>query len=498
VVLSLAVGTAVTALASVLPALTASRIPPVGALGVDAVGEVEGAAPARRSSGLWLMVAGLPVASVGLFVGQGDRVEIWLVGGGMLLTLAGLGRLSPLLVPPMISLLGWPLPRVAGLAGSLGRQNATRNARRTVVTASALLIGVTLVSLLAIIETSARASSDRALGQAITANYQVSQAGSPPLTDGPSHATALSPLVLTRLDARPDLATSPFRFVSFLLDGRANFAGAVDPATITRMISFGHVQGSLAALAQGGLAASVQQASAMDLHVGEVVRVTLFNQLGHGASTDLRVDAIYQRGDIALSGYLFSTATATRIDPSLALNAVFVRARAGVPERVVAHQVGRAVAGFSDVTVRDVAQLQAAVDQSIASEINLISVLLVLAVAVAVLGIVNALALSVVERTRELALLRAVGMSRAQIRSMVRSEAALIGTVGALLGVLLGLFLGWAFQRALRTQGVTELVVPWLRLVVYVAAGAVTGVIAGTLPARRAAQVDMLAAIASE
>jgi putative ABC transport system permease protein len=125
-------------------------------------------------------------------------------------------------------------------------------------------------------------------------------------------------------------------------------------------------------------------------------------------------------------------------------------------------------------------------------------VLLVLAIVVALLGIVNTLALSVVERTRELALLRAVGMSRAQMREMVRAEATLIGLIGALLGVVLGLFLGWAFQRALSNQGVGELVVPWARLAVYVVVGAATGLIAGTIPARRAARVNMLDAIAAE
>jgi putative ABC transport system permease protein len=156
------------------------------------------------------------------------------------------------------------------------------------------------------------------------------------------------------------------------------------------------------------------------------------------------------------------------------------------------------VSGFSDVSVQDVAQVLASEDQSIASQIDLIAVLLVLAIVVALLGIVNTLALSVVERTRELAMLRAVGMTRNQMRAMIRSEAALIGLVGALLGVLLGLFLGWVFQRALSSQGITDLVVPWARLVAYVVAGAVTGLVAGTIPAHRAARVDMLSAIASE
>jgi putative ABC transport system permease protein len=292
--------------------------------------------------------------------------------------------------------------------------------------------------------------------------------------------------------------------VNFTLNGQWNYGAAVDIGTISQMISFGPVQGSIAALAQGGIAASSVQAKVQHLHVGEVIDVAFTSQQEHrsastgiGAGKPTRVVAIYSRGDNE-AGYLFSAAAASRIDPSLALSAVLVAARPGVSGHQAAEAVARATAGFSNVNAQDVAQVTAAEDQSIASQLNLISVLLVLAIVVALLGIVNTLALSVVERTRELALLRAVGMSRSQMRSMVRLEAALIGMLGAVLGVLLGLFLGWVFQRALSNQGVGELVVPWARLVVYVFAGAATGLIAGTNPARRASRVDMLEAIAAE
>jgi putative ABC transport system permease protein len=304
--------------------------------------------------------------------------------------------------------------------------------------------------------------------------------------------------VLTRLQAQPGLVVSPYSFVTFSLNGGRNFGAAVDPATIGTMASFGSVQGSMAGLARGGLAVSIQQAQANHLHVGQQVSVALLNQQASGAATELRVVAIYSQGDRALSGYLFSTTTASHLDATLALDAVLVKGRPGVSPGQAGAAVARAVAGFSDVSVQDLAQVKAVADQSNAGELNLISLLLILAIAVALLGVVNTLALSVVERTPELALLRAVGMSRAQIRAMVRSEAALIGVIGALLGVVLGLFLGWVFQRALTSQGITELAVPWARLVLYVVGGAVTGFIAGTIPARRAARVNMLDAISSE
>ena len=305
--------------------------------------------------------------------------------------------------------------------------------------------------------------------------------------------------MLDRLRAQPSLVVSPYSFVSFALRGQYNYGAAVDTATISRMISFGPVQGSIAALAHGGIAASSVQAKVQDLHVGEVVDVALLRQAESSTATVTRtpVVAIYTRGDDE-AGYLFSTRAAKAIDPSLALSAVLVAARPGVSPGQAAVAVNKAVAGFSDVSVQDLSQIRAAEDRSITSQLNLVSVLLVLAIVVALLGIVNTLALSVVERTRELALLRAVGMSRAQMREMVRAEATLIGLIGALLGVVLGLFLGWAFQRALSNQGVGELVVPWARLAVYVVVGAATGLIAGTIPARRAARVNMLDAIAAE
>jgi len=494
----LVVGTVVTGVASLWPAVTASRIPPVSALARNASEESPDAGTPWRRNVLVMAALGLALVACGLTVDQGDQVEIGLVGAGMALSLSALARMSPLLVPPLVSVLGWPLSRLAGVPGHLGRQNVTRNVRRTTVTAAALVIGVALVSLLAIIETSAKSSSNSQLDQALSADFEVLHSGAAPLSSGPGGSQPLSPLVLSRLRRQSDLVVSAYAFVGFAVQGRGNYGGAVDPFTIPKMITFGHVDGSLAGLATGGLAVSTQQAAVAHLHVGEEVHVALISQLANGTSTTLRVVAIYPQGDLALSGYLFSTATATRIDPSLALSAVLVKAAPGVSQHAAAQTVTHALAGFSDISVQDLAQVRASEDQSIASQINLISVLLILAIVVALLGIVNTLALSVVERTRELAMLRAVGMTRAQMRSMVRSEATLIGVFGALLGVALGLFLGWVFQRALSSQGITELVVPWARLVAYVAAGAATGLMAGTLPARRAAQVDMLAAISSE
>jgi putative ABC transport system permease protein len=498
VVLSLVVGTTVTCVASLLPAVSASRITPVRALRRDALDEVTESGGGWRRSGLTLTVAGLVLISVGLFVNQGDQVELGLVGLGMALTLTGLSRLAPLLIPALVTVLGWPFSRLAGVPGALGRQNAMRNARRTAVTAAALIIGVTLVSTLAIIEKSQSASSDQLLGQTLTANFEVLHNGAPPFTNGPKGSNPISPTVLHRLAAQPDLVVSPFAFVSFTLNGMGNFGAAVDPSTIGAMFAFGAVQGHLDQIAGGGIAVSAQQAAVSHVHVGQLVHISFLSQLDARASTTMRVVAIYPKGDVALSGYIFSTATAYRIDPSIALNAVLVKARPGVSITAARRSVEHVVSGYSDINVQDVAQVQSTLDSSNSTEIGLISVLLILAIVVALLGIVNTLALSVVERTRELAMLRAIGMARSQMRSMVRAESALIGMVGSLLGVVLGVFLGWVFQRALIGNGITDFAVPWARLVIYALAGAVTGYVAGTIPARRAAQVDMLAAIAEE
>jgi putative ABC transport system permease protein len=498
VVISLVVGMVVTCIASVLPAISASRIAPVAALRQDAMSEVDANSSSWRTTGTALTLLGMSLMGIGLFINQGNPVELGLVGAGMALGLTGLARLSPLLIPPLVTVLGWPLRHLSGLPGHLGRQNAARNARRTAVTAAALIIGVALVSLLSIIQTSQAASSVRTIGRAEVADFEVLHSGALPFTDGPSGSLPLSPIVLDRLRTQPQLIVSPYAFVSFLLNGHGNFGAAVNPATIGAMYSFGAVQGSMTAIDRGGLAVSTQQAGVAGLHLGQVVQIQLVSQIPTHSSVLMRVVAICPNCDLALSGYVFSTATAYRLDPSLALDAVLVKAKPGISHDEAGRIVARAVAGFSDVSVQDVSQVQAVQAASDAGELNLISVLLILAIAVALLGIVNTLALSVVERTRELAQLRTMGMTRPQMRSMVRSEAALIGIVGSVIGVVLGLFLGWVFQRALTSQGITDLAVPWARLLLFAMAGAVTGFLAGTIPAQRAARVDMLVAISSE
>ncbi|HEY2215055.1 MAG TPA: FtsX-like permease family protein, partial [Acidimicrobiales bacterium] len=404
VVISLVVGTTVTCVASILPAMAASRITPISAMRRDALDDVAASPGGWKSSGLSMALSGLALVLIGLFINQGDRVELGLVGVGMAVCLTGLARLSPLLIPPMVAVMGWPLQYLSGVAGVLGRQNAMRNARRTAVTAAALIIGVTLVSTLAIIDTSQSASTNQVVSKALTADFEVVHNGALPFTFGPKDSLPISRTILDRLQSRESaskLAVSPFAFVTFTLTGRGNFGAAVDPSTIGDMNSFGKVRGDLGGLAQSGIAVSVQQAKVSDLHVGQTVPVVFNNQQFTGQSTNLKVVAIYAQGDTALSGYLISTATAKKIDPSLVLNAVLVKARAGVSVAAARQVVERAVAGFSDVAVQDVAQVQSTLDHSDSNEFNLISLLLVLAIAVALLGIVNTLALSVVERTRE-------------------------------------------------------------------------------------------------
>ncbi len=411
IAISLAVGTIVTVIASLLPALAAGKISPVTALRADPVGEAGDAAGRWRSTGVFFGLVGLALVFIGLFINQGNRIELWLVGAGMILAVVGLGRLSPLLVPPLVNVLGWPLQRFSGLPGRLGRLNATRNARRTAVTASALIIGVALVSVLAIIESSARASTNNEINQSLSADYEVLSSGSGPLNLGPRQLVALSPGVYARLAAQPELVVSPYSFVNFTLNGQYNYGAAVNVSTIAKMISFGPVRGSIAALEKGGFAASSVQAKGKHLHVGQLVDVRFFNQLERGGTQPAKgsmvmpVVAIYTRGDDE-AGYLFSTKVAAAIDPSLSLSAVLVAAAPGVSQAQAHQAVLHAVAGFSNVSVQNLSAVRAAEDQSITGQLNLISVLLVLAIVVAVLGIVNTLALSVVERTRELALLR--------------------------------------------------------------------------------------------
>ena len=488
-ILGVVLGVTVAAVGSLVPAIKAAHIPPIIALHQS--GHEGPNAPGGQA--LAGVLGGVGV--LGVATGLVFRSPVVFALGTILL-LTGLLRFSPALVPVLVRPVGWTLSHVGGVPSQLGERNLIRQARRTGATAAALVIGVGLVSFLFVTQSSAEASVASQLNNTLRADFVVLHTGTGPLSDGPAGSVPLPRRVLTELSRERQLVVSPFELVTFTVDGRIHWGAAVVPRTFPQMVHLGPIEGEWSALGPRTLAVSGPQAKAHGLRLGSVLPATFQSGRGSTSST-YAVAAIYPLGDY-YAGYLFSAPVLDATVSGLPLDAVFVKARPGVSVVAERAALGRALAGFPQVVLQDRAQLDQAQQSSISRQIDVVSLLLGLAIVIALLGVVSTLTLSVLERVRELALLRAVGMLPWQLRAMVLTESALIGLLGAVIGVGLGMFLGWSFQRALSASGLSQLVLPWSRLLLTILGGAVVGLAAGYFPARRAGTVDMLKALDEE
>jgi putative ABC transport system permease protein len=434
--------------------------------------------------------AGLGAILLGLFGDQRASAAASLVGLGAVLMIFGVALLAPLLVRPLARVIGAPLRRLQGLTGLLARENAVRQPQRTAVTASALMIGLALVVFVTIFAAGLRASVDKVIDDQVPATALV------------LHKDGFSPLpaAIERPLARaPGVAkVSALRFESGKVAGVGGTTAAtgVDPATIGAVLRLKWVRGSDATLA--GLRddqAVVDSGWASGHHFGVGSRMQVVTPTGRRLT--YAVTGTFDN-QVGLTGDVVTTNASLERDWGSRDDAVVLLAGAPTttPERLVA-SARRAVASFPTAdpmtkeTYKDKQAKQ--VDQLL----GLVFALLSLSVIVALLGIVNTLALSVHERTQELGMLRAVGMSRRQVRRMVRAEAVITAVIGALLGLALGIVFAAVVSRPLADQGFT-FTLPVPTLVVLVVLAAIAGVLAAIQPARRAARVDILRAVTTE
>jgi putative ABC transport system permease protein len=482
VIAAFAVGVGVTLIASLSPALRATRVAPVAALRADAVARPAGAGRRRTIFGALLTAAGVTLLFTGLFSDTGNRLMN--VALGAVLVFLGVGVLSPLLARPLARALGWPLAHWAGQPGKLARENAMRSPRRTASTAAALMIGLALISLVTIFASSAKASVTRILDTTISADYILS---------GPN-GVGFSPEVVDRLTRQPEVDSAVgIRFNVFKLDGKSESVQGVEPGAFTRTVRTDTTAGSIADLSGGGVAVREDVAEEHGWKLGDTVRMSF----PVGGTQDEPIKAIYENNQ--LNGpYLLGLADYQKHYADQLDAVALVKAKAEVSTDAARAAIDKVVADFPVVQVKDQAEYKRQQADQINQVLVLFYVLLALAVVIAIIGIVNTLALSVLERIRELGLLRALGMTRRQLRSMVRGEAVIIAVLGAVLGLAVGVFFGWALVRALRDQGITEFVVPVGSLLGFVVAAALAGVLAAVFPGRRAARIDVLRAITSE
>jgi putative ABC transport system permease protein len=484
VLVSPAAGIVITILAAVSPARRAARIPPVAAM-QDVAAEPRRPSVLRAVRGAILVAGGAAALGTGLSGAAGNRVT--LTGAGAVAVFTGVAILGPFIARPVSRLIGAPLA-LRGTTGQLGRQNAMRNPSRTAVTAAALMVGVTLVSLTAIVASSVKASVGGIIDSAVRADFIV--------TSGTAlgGSAGFSPRLERSLAALPQVrATAGIRSGVVKIDGKVTSVVATNPVQAAPLFNLGITRGQLGTMTSLGIAVSTQVAVGQHLALGSPVRITFAS---NGSKT-YTVQAIYSVRDLA--GDYILPLTAARAHFPQALDAdVFVKLAPGVSAQAGRHAIGKVLAAYPTATLEDQVQYKAQQAQQVNQLLNLVYGLLALAVIIALIGIANTLALSVHERTHELGLLRAVGTTRGQLRSIVRAEALIISLFGALEGLLLGMIFGWAIVAVLRSRGVTTLVFPAGQLFAMAGLAGLAGIVAAIAPSRRAARLDILRAVTTE
>ena len=481
VVVSLVVGVLVTLAAAYLPARRAGSVPPVAAMRDD-VALAESGLKWRLTTGAVLLAAGIAGMTAGL-LGVGSE-PTYVLGAGAFGVLVGTALLSPVLGRPVLAGLGWVYRRGFGAVGLMAEQNTLRNPRRTAATASALMIGVSLVTMMAVLGASAKASLDQTLAEDIIADYVVTNPVGQPFSSTVARDIRQVPGVA---------AVAQVRGALLQVDGDRDFATAVDPAAIAAVADPEVTTGSLSALDATSAALSDDFAREEGLAVGSTVTIGYA-----GEDTEATVVATYVPDSVLGSDLTMSLEGFDAIGVPPTDRTVFVTAQPGTDRAALSAGLDRVVADLPTVSVNDQAEFAAEQRQPIDRLLFIVYALLGLAVIIAVLGIVNTLALSVIERIREIGLLRAVGLSRRQLRTMLRLEAVAIALLGAVLGVVVGLAFALAMQRSLADDGLDVLAIPGTQLVGFVLVAGLVGVLAALWPGRSAARLDVLRAIATE
>ncbi|MGZ6951537.1 MAG: ABC transporter permease [Acidimicrobiia bacterium] len=482
IVIGLAVGVIVTLVSAIFPARRAARVSPMAALRSVAVEERN--LRSRTIAGAVIALLGVLALVIGLFGGGG----IQLVGLGAFAAFLGIAILGPVIARPVGRVLGAPLPRLRGMAGNLARENAVRNPRRTASTAAALMIGVALVGLFSIFAASVKESISSQIDKSFKADFVV-------LHDGGGFGQ-FSPKIAEDIGKDPDVkVASGLRFAPLRVGGKDDFAVSSDPRTIGDLFDFQGRAGNIADLRANDIAVSTKAMKDHHWKLGQVIPA----RFPVGGVSRMKITATYKVGQQqGLSDYFLATSAYLKRYTDIADNQVYVKLNPGVDAKQAKPALDKIVKQFPGTKLTDQAGLKAQFETQVNQLLSIIFALLALALIIALVGIMNTLLLSIVERTREIGLLRAVGMSRRQVRSTVRWEAVIVAVFGALLGLAIGIALGWAVIRALKDQGFSAFAVPVGQLVLYVVVAGLAGVLAAAYPARRAARLDVLDAISTE
>jgi putative ABC transport system permease protein len=491
VIVSLIVGVGVTLVAAIAPAIRATRVTPMAAL---REAELEDTKPRGRIAlaiAIGVGVLGLALMLIGLFGDIEDSgTAAALLGGGAALMLFGVSLFSPRLVRPLASITGWPVERLRGLTGRLARENAMRKPGRTATTAAALMIGLALVVFVTIFAEGLKASVSKTIDESFRGEIVLQN------SDGFSPIPRDSLEAARQVDGVATVSSITYATGALPNGGENVRLAAVDPSTLGQVLALTFKSGDPSALAGlGPRDAILDDAFARNqgLEIGDTLRVR--TPLERTASFTVRATI---EGELDLLGRAVVDESATsdfgRLQPSFALARLEPEASPRQVEQAIDDAVTKR---YPTVEVLNQSQLKDQQQEAVDALLGLVYALLSLAVTVSLFGIVNTLALSIHERTRELGMLRAVGMSRRQVRSMVRYEAVITALIGAILGTVLGVIFAALVSRPLADEGFS-LSYPIGTLITFLILSALAGVLAAIGPARRASRLDVLRALAYE
>jgi putative ABC transport system permease protein len=478
------VGIGVSVLTSIIPALKASRVPPLAAMRDVAI-ERTRASRVRLAIGVFAAVLG--VASIISGVATKGSDGLLRVGMGALLMIVGLVVLGPVTAGPVSRMIGAPLARLRGVTGKLARENAMRNPRRTSGAAAALLIGVAVVALFTVFAASIKASIDDQVKKSFAGDLVIDSQ-----TRG---FGGFNPQLATDISQRPEVdAAAGIGIAAAKINGSDREAVVANPKTVQSVLDLGIERGSLDDLGVGSTAISTRYADDHDLQINRSIPIAYAD----GTSKQLTIVATYSNRDVLGSDFMLSADEwAPHANENLD-SLVIIKLAPGVSIAQGRQAVEQVAASYPNAKVQDRDEYTETVFGQINRVLALVYVMLALAIIIALMGIANTLSLSIFERTRELGLLRAVGETRPQLRSMVRWESVIIALFGTIGGVALGALCGWALVEAASESGFAKFALPVGSLIVLLLLGALAGVLAGIRPAGRAAKLDVLRAIATE
>jgi putative ABC transport system permease protein len=476
IVVSILVGTVTTLVASILPAKRATRVPPIAAVREGSTLPPSRYAAHTPKAGVIVAGASLAAVLIALFAGLSGAGTAVLLGGGVLGLFLGMALLAPRLVAPLARIVGWPARR-RGVAGELAGANAVRNPGRTASTAAALMIGLTLVTLVAVLASSLGTAGTDAIKKEVRADYVIDGKDGQPFRAAEGNRLEQVSGVKSASHVRSDTA---------IVDGKERLVDGIDPATIAHFYKFRWVKGSEHALGQLGTDGAIVKkgyAKKQHLAIGKTIKVTMPS----GAKRTLVVRGIHNPRAQLLADVSMTQKAFDQLAPQPRNSLTFLDGGANAP-------VKAQVDGFGDATFHTGSGYAADKAKEMAKMLAMLYVLLGFSVIVSLFGMVNTLVLSVFERTREIGMLRTIGMTRRQARQMIRHESIITALIGAALGLGVGTALAWVVMAKWHLP----LALPVNTLFGFTLIAVLAGVGAAVMPARRASRLNVLEALQYE